>query len=170
MNAMMIPRLRWALLFCATASAAAVLFALSTERYGGLVPCPLCLVERWPYRVAAAVSLLGLLAPRRLGWVLLAMCVPVLLAAAAAGFVHMGVEFLWWASPMPECLPVRMPAGVSIAERLARMPATVSKSCEDPTFLIPFLPLSMAALNMLYALALATIIAIFLGRTRRNAT
>ena len=56
--------------------------------------------------------------------------------------------------------------GGSIAERLARMPAVPAKPCDEPTFLLPFLPVSMAAMNLLYALAFATALAIFLWRSR----
>jgi disulfide bond formation protein DsbB len=34
-----------------------------------------------------------------------------------------------------------------------------SKPCDDPTYLIPFLPISMAAMNMIFALALAGFVA-----------
>ena len=40
------------------------------------------------------------------------------------------------------------------------MPARPSKPCDEPTFLIPGLPLSMAAMNLLFALAFAGVRAI----------
>jgi disulfide bond formation protein DsbB len=52
------------------------------------------------------------------------------------------------------------------------MPARPSKPCDEPTFLIPGLPISMAAMNLLYALAFAALIAMSLsadkGRTHRS--
>jgi len=33
--------------------------ALASESFAGLVPCALCLVERWPYRIAAPLALFG---------------------------------------------------------------------------------------------------------------
>jgi disulfide bond formation protein DsbB len=164
---MMIPRLRFALLICALASAGVVGLALASERYGGLVPCALCLVERWPYRLTAAMALVGLVLPRRGGWVMLVLCILMLLAAATAGFVHVGVEQHWWLSPLPECMAPNF-TGMTIAERLAHMPARPSKACEDPTYLIPFLPVSMAAMNMLYALALSGGLTTFALRNRRS--
>lgn len=163
----MIPRLRFALLIVALAAASALGFALASERFAGLVPCALCLVERWPYRIAMILALVGLVLPRRWGWVVLWMCMLLLLAAAAAGFVHMGVEHGWWPSPLPECMAPNL-RGLSMSERLARMPAIPSKPCDEPTYLIPWLAVSMAEMNMIYALALAAGLAIFAWSNRRS--
>lgn len=164
---MMIPRLRFALLTCALAAAAALGLALASERFGGLVPCALCLVERWPYRFTMILALVGLVLPRLWGWVALWICILLLLAAAGAGFVHVGVEHGWWLSPLPECMAPDL-RGLSISERLARMPATPSKPCDEPTYLISWLPVSMAEMNVIYALAVAAGLAIFALRNRRN--
>lgn len=164
---MMIPRLRLALLICALVSAAALGLAFATEWYGGLVPCALCLVERWPYRIAAPLAFVGLFLPRAWAWVVLWLCVAILLGGAVAGFIHAGVEYGWWPSPLPECMAPNL-SGMSIAERLAKMPAHPSKACDEPTFLIPALPVSMAEMNMILALALAGGLAMFGISNRRN--
>jgi disulfide bond formation protein DsbB len=164
---MVISRIRVALLLCAVASLAALGVALGSEWYGGLVPCALCLVERWPYRIAAVLALLGILAPPRYGRWVLVICALVLLGAVASGFVHVGVEFGWWPSPLPECMAPNL-SGMSMAERLAHMPAKPSKPCDEPTYLIAWLPMSMAEMNVIYALVLAGCIAIFTG-TRKGA-
>jgi|BEDMetMinimDraft_2_1075160.scaffolds.fasta_scaffold04439_5 disulfide bond formation protein DsbB len=124
--------------------------------YAGLVPCPLCLLERWPYRIAFPLGLLALLAPPRglLRRGLLILAFLVFLGEAGLAFVHVGVEQKFWPSPLPECQAPRL-TGLSPAERLAAMPAHPAKPCDDPTYLIPGLPLSMAALNGLYAVMLA---------------
>ena len=57
-------------------------------------------------------------------------------------------------------------AAASIAERLASMPSRPSKPCDEPTFLIPGLPLSMAAMNMLFALVFAALLATSLSFSR----
>ena len=44
-----------------------------------------------------------------------------------------------------------------------------AKPCEDPAYLIPGLPISMAAMNLLYALAFAVLLGIFLWRDRSAA-
>jgi disulfide bond formation protein DsbB len=90
-----------------------------------------------------------------------------LLAAAAAGTVHVGVEHGWWPSPLPECAAPNL-SGLSISERLARMPAVPSKPCDEPTYLIPSLPISMAEMNVIFALAVSAGLAIFALRNRRS--
>ena len=148
---------------------AALGVALGSERWGGLVPCALCLVERWPYRVAAVLALLAFLLPRRWqrgDWVLW-LIVATMAASAAAATVHVGVEQGWWPSPLPECAAPSFGGG-SIAERLARMPATPSKPCDEPTYLIPGLMVSMAGLNLALGLALGGFIAMSLARKPRR--
>jgi disulfide bond formation protein DsbB len=140
--------------------------ALGSEHYGGLVPCALCLVERWPYRIAAGLAVLTLLLPRP---ALLWLIVLTMLATVAVASVHVGVEQGWWPSPLPECAAPSFGGG-SIAERLARMPATVATPCDSPTFLIPGVPLSMAGMNLALGLAFGGFLAISLLRpTRRPA-
>lgn len=164
---MMVPRIRLVLLLCAAASALALAVALGSERFGGLVPCALCLVERWPYRVAAIVAVVGALLPRAWAWVALWLCMAALAVAAVAGFVHVGVEHGFWPSPFPECMAPNL-SGLSISERLARMPDRPSKPCDEPTYLLAFLPVSMAEMNMLFALALGAVLAIFAFSNRRS--
>ena len=143
---------------------AALLVATGSERVLGLVPCALCLVERWPYRVALVFAVVALLPMRRpslrpLLWgVVLCMAVSV----AAAG-VHVGVEQGWWPSPLPECAAPTLGSG-SLADRLAHMPARPAKPCDDPTYLLPGLPVSMAAMNGLLALAFGAFLAMSLAR------
>ncbi len=143
----------------ALGAAAALAVAYASEIWDGLVPCPLCLLERWPYRIVIVLGLLAAIAPPMICRALLLIAALCLLADAGMAAVHVGVEFRWWASPLPECAAPRFSGG-SIAERLAAMPARPSKPCEDAAFLIPGLPVSMAAMNMLYALALSLFIAI----------
>lgn len=150
------------------AAGAALAVADLSERWGGLVPCALCLWERWPYRLAILLSALALLLAARWSRGLLWLVVAAMLAAGVLGAVHVGVEQGAWPSPLPECAAPALPAGGSLAERLAHMPATPAKPCDDPTYLLPWLPVSMAAGNLLYALAFALILAISLWRTRRD--
>ncbi len=147
------------------ASAAALGAAFASEWGLGLVPCALCLWERWPYRVAIVAGLLALLWARgRRGMVgLMAL---VLLAGAGLGAVHVGVEFGWWPSPLPECAAPDLGHGTA-AERLARMPLFPAKPCDEPTYLIPGVPVSMAMANLLLALALTVYLAISAARPRR---
>ncbi len=144
--------------------------AYGSERFGGLVPCALCLLERWPYWIAGGLALVALLLPRPVlpqwalpRWLLLWAVVLCMAASAAAAGVHVGVEQGWWPSPLPECAAPNLGGG-GIAARLARMPAHPAKPCDDPTYLLPGLPVSMAAMNGLLALAFGAFLAISLAR------
>jgi disulfide bond formation protein DsbB len=142
----------------------ALVIALGSEHFLKLIPCALCLVERWPYRFAMFAAIIAIVVPpsqrRALCWLI----VLIFLGAAAAAAVHVGVEQHWWASPLPECMAPDL-RGLSPAERFARMPLRPGKSCEDVDYLIPAIPITMAQANLLYALASAAIIAILLRRS-----
>jgi disulfide bond formation protein DsbB len=155
-------------IIAALGAAAALGVALASEIWGELVPCALCLLERWPYRIVIALGLLAAIAPNRFVRFLLLLAMLCLLADAAIAAVHVGVEQGWWPSPLPECAAPHLSGG-SITERLASMPTRPSKPCDEPTYLIPGLPLSMAAMNMVFALALSAALAISLlnRRSRR---
>ncbi|HXA27043.1 MAG TPA: disulfide bond formation protein B [Acetobacteraceae bacterium] len=161
------PVTRTVALICALAAGFALGLALASEYWGGLVPCALCLLERWPYRVAIVLALVAIVVPRGVARLLLLLVLVSMLVAAALAVVHVGVELHYWPSPLPECVAPRFSGG-SIAERLAQLPARPAKPCEDATYLIPGLPISMAAMNLLYALAFAIVLGGFLWLERRR--
>jgi disulfide bond formation protein DsbB len=147
------------------AVAAAALIALGIAYFAEyslrMVPCPLCLLERWPYKIVAVLGLLATLAPR-LARPLLGLAVLVLLAGAATAFIHVGVEQGWWPSPLPECNAAPPSFG--------SLPLRPSISCSAPAFLIPRLPISMALMDMVYALVFAAWLIIYLLRGNRRAS
>ena len=159
-------QIRLGLLAAAFAAAAALGVAFASEWWGGLVPCALCLVERWPYRIAIAIGLLACLLPGRLprlGFVLLLLAG---LASVAAAGTHVGVEWGLWPSPLPECAAPRFAQG-SVADRLRSMPDRPAKPCEDPVYILDGVPVSFAELGLLYALAYTAGVASLLVRSGR---
>jgi disulfide bond formation protein DsbB len=145
-------------LFSLLTAGLALGIAFASEYWGGLVPCALCLWERWPYRVAIGLAILALIFSSRL---LLGLVALAGLAGAALAAIHVGVEQGFWPSPLPECA-ARLTFVGSIAERMAALPARPAKPCDEPSFLIPSLPLSMAMMNLLFALAFVALLAIYL--------
>jgi disulfide bond formation protein DsbB len=135
-------------------AALAPLFAIASERWGGLNPCPLCLWQRWPYWAAVALALAAALLAGRPRAALLGLGGVAVLASAGIAALHAGVEFGWWPSPLPACAVPTATLGLSVDDILASLAPRPAKPCDEPTFLIPGLPLSMAAMNLLYALAL----------------
>jgi disulfide bond formation protein DsbB len=158
-------RLAGALSVVATGAGLATAFA--SEWWLGLVPCALCLWERWPYRLAILLGILAALLPPEPGLSLLAAIALVMLGAAALAMVHVGVEHAFWPSPLPECAAPRLGSG-SLADRLAAMPAHPSKPCDDPTYLLPGLPVSMAEMNLIYALIICLVLAIYVWRSLKE--
>ncbi|MGG5887914.1 disulfide bond formation protein B [Falsiroseomonas sp. HC035] len=136
-------------------SAAAPLLAMGFERWPGLAPCALCLWQRWPYWVAAALALAAGLLPggwRR--WLLRGAALSVL-ASGGIALLHVGVEQGWWPSPLPACLAPGVGTGTSVDDLLRDLAPRPTKPCDEPAYLIPGLPLSVATMNLIYALLLA---------------
>ncbi|MCQ4158371.1 disulfide bond formation protein B [Roseomonas sp. GC11] len=138
-------------LVVAALAAAAPLLAMASERWGGLNPCALCLLQRWPYWAGAALALLALVLPRRL---MLALAGLAILASGAVAVVHVGVEAKWWPSPLPSCSAPSAGGATSVDDLLKGMDLRPAKPCDEPTYLIPGLPVSMAGMNLIYALGL----------------
>jgi disulfide bond formation protein DsbB len=159
--------LRTVALACTLAAAAALGVALASEYWGGLVPCALCLLERWPWRVAIVLGIAASVLPRRSALPVLVLLGVAVAAGAALSVVHVGVEQGLWPSPLPECAAPRLSGG-SIAQRLASMPARPAKPCDAPTFLIPGVPVSMAAMNLIYSLVFVLLLAMALWRSGRR--
>src|SRR4030081_1823138 len=86
--------------FVLIASAIVLGTALASEYWGGLAPCELCLLQRWPWEAAFAISLVGLIAGSRaaLPWVALALAIVFALGVTFASY-HVGVEQHWFAGP-----------------------------------------------------------------------
>jgi disulfide bond formation protein DsbB len=143
-----------------------LLTAILSESVLGLVPCALCLVERWPYRLAILFGALALASPRGARF-FVTLTALAMLGAAVLGGVHVGVEQGDWPSPLPECAAPVLGSG-TMAERLARMPAKPAKPCDEPTFLIPGVPLSMAAMNLCFASAIAVGLGVMAIRGRNT--
>ncbi|MCS6890604.1 MAG: disulfide bond formation protein B [Rhodovarius sp.] len=142
---------------------AAPLFAQLSEGWFGLAPCALCLWQRWPYWAAAGLAAAAAALPRGRAPLLVAAAI----AAGASGTIgafHLGVEWGFWPSPLPGCLAPAVQAAASVEELLRGLAPAPVKPCDEPAFLIPGLPLSMAGMNTIYGWALA---GIALGLARR---
>src|SRR5437764_10008644 len=82
------------------ASAVVLGTALLSQYWGGLAPCELCLVQRWPWAAAIVISLIVLLVGERapLSWVALEFAVVFVISVVLACY-HLGVEQHWFAGP-----------------------------------------------------------------------
>jgi disulfide bond formation protein DsbB len=154
-------------LLVALLAAAAPLIAMGSEIWPGLAPCALCLWQRWPYWIAAGIAVVAFgLQPRWQGWVLRAAALAVL-ASAVLAFIHVGVEFGWWPSPLPACL-VNTGGGSSVEDLMRNLSPTATKPCDEPAYFIPGLPVTVPQMNLVYALGLAVFIWRGAGRLVRR--
>jgi disulfide bond formation protein DsbB len=137
---------RNACLLLALISALILLAALGLQYLGGLAPCHLCVLQRWPY---VAVVALGLVGWRWQPRIFLALSTGALLVGAGLAAYHFGVEQGWVA------LPESCVAGGSAqsVEELKRMLATAPPTCDQVRF--TFLGLTLAGWNFPISVALA---------------
>ncbi len=130
----------------------ALLGGALVAQYGFLLlPCEMCIWQRWPHGIALALGLLALVARGRLRALLLALAALVLLIGAGIGAFHAGVEQHWWEGPTA-CTGAP-PTGLSGAAFLETLKGRPLIRCDEIAW--SFLGLSMAAWNALISTGLA---------------
>jgi disulfide bond formation protein DsbB len=130
-------------------------------------PCPLCLEQRYAYYLAIPLAVLVAIAARRgaarpliaSGLVILALA---LLANAALGGYHAGVEWGFWPGPT-ECSGPISDLG-SAGSLLDRLQTEKVIRCDEVQW--RFLGLSLAGYNVLISLLMAALAGWGLGRLK----
>ncbi|MGH6914456.1 MAG: disulfide bond formation protein B [Geminicoccales bacterium] len=135
-----------ACLLLALCGALLPLAALALQYLGGLAPCHLCVLQRYPYLALIALGLIGWRFRPRL---MLALAALLLIGEAGLAAYHVGVEQGWFALPM-SCLAGESASSV---EELRRMLSNAPPACDQIAF--TFLGLSLAGWNLIAALGLA---------------
>ncbi|MDE8348471.1 MAG: disulfide bond formation protein B [Acidocella sp.] len=151
---------RYAALLVILGGGAALALAYWAQYGAGLVPCPLCLWERWPYRIMVALGAFALLSRPPTGRFVLGLAALTMLGGAVIASVHVGVEMNLWRSPLPEC-------NGNFISGMA-LPMTPAIPCDKPVYIIPGLPVSMALMDLFYELLLALLTIIYLSRKPRR--
>lgn len=134
-----------------------------------LVPCPLCLQQRWAYYAGLPLALLALLlllagAGRGIARGLLAIVALMFLLNAGLGVYHSGIEWHWWPGPTGCAIGAGSPTeATGLAERMAR---TRVVACDEAAW--RFLGLSLAGYNVLVSLGIVALIGWALGKTRQD--
>ncbi|MEO0412926.1 MAG: disulfide bond formation protein B [Pseudomonadota bacterium] len=134
------------LLFSFLIPAALLGGALAFQYIGGLLPCDLCLQQRWPHGAAIALGAIGL-GFTRLAPVMSVLAPLAVMASGAVAVFHSGVERKWW--PGPPCASSVDP-NLPPAEYIKAIENAALINCHD----IPwsFLGLSMANYNAIISL------------------
>jgi disulfide bond formation protein DsbB len=135
--------------FTLAASAVVLGAALFSQYWGGLRPCELCLLQRWPWGVAIVISLIATMVGSRpsLPWV------PLILAAvfavgSALAFYHVGVEQRWFAGPSACTAPAA--AADTIEQLKAQLLHQQPVRCDEPAWTL--WGISLAGWNLLASL------------------
>ena len=134
------------------AAAATIAGALVFEHVFGLSPCPLCLVQRYPYYLGISLALVTAFMPRRVAPTGLALIAVVFFVSAGLGVYHAGVEWGWWQGPT-DCAGAPAPAAENVGDFLRQLETTRVVSCTEAAW--RFLGLSLAGWNVAISLALA---------------
>jgi disulfide bond formation protein DsbB len=126
----------------------------------GIVPCPLCLEQRYAYYLAIPLGLLIAFAaksgaPRPLLLAGLAILALATLANAGLGTYHSGVEWGFWKGPT-DCSGPVINLG-SAADLLSKLDTVKVVRCDEVQW--RFLGLSLAGYNVLISLLMAAIAA-----------
>lgn len=139
------------ILLAAGGSLALLLGAFAFQYIGGLIPCVLCLYQRWPHGAAVLIGLVALRVPGPV-WPLLG----ALAAATTAGIggFHAGVELQWWEG-LATCT-VDTLTGISGAD-LLNTDISVGKPVRCDAIPWAMLGVSMAGWNAILSAGLAVI-------------
>jgi disulfide bond formation protein DsbB len=134
-------------------SLALFLGALYFQYVVGLLPCVMCLWQRWPHRIAIALAVLGLAIPNAIiAWLGAASA----LVGAGLALLHTGVERAWWDGPQVCGASAAQDLGsLSVDELFDTTSGPQLVLCNEAAW--HFLGLSMASWNGLICLALAAI-------------
>ncbi len=143
---------RTALILVPLASLSALAAAFISQYVFELQPCALCIYQRWPFAIAAAICFVALVpAFRALApWVLL-LAVMVLVVNAGIATYHVGVEEHWWTGS-EACVGTGGTAQ-TLAELRAQVMAAPIIRCDEAAFSL--FGVSMAGYNVLFSIALA---------------
>jgi disulfide bond formation protein DsbB len=134
-----------------------------------ILPCPLCLEQRYVYYLSILVGALTAFAarrgaPRPLLLAGLAVLCLATLANAGLGVYHSGVEWGFWKGPT-DCSGPVVNLG-SATDLLSRLDTVKVVRCDEVQW--RFLGLSLAGYNVLISLLMAAIAAWGFARTARN--
>ena len=138
--------------FVLIASALVLGTALLSQYWGGLAPCELCLLQRWPWAAAIVISLVVVLVGERarLDWVALALGL-VFAVSVVFAFYHLGVEQHWFAGP--SACTAASNGAVSLEQMKQQILGTAPVLCDRPAWTL--FGVSLAGWNLLASLLMA---------------
>lgn len=150
--------------FVLAVSAGILSATLLSQYWGGLIPCELCIFERWPWTAAITISLLALLvgSRRSLPWVALILGL-VFAAGSALAAYHVAVEQHWVAGPAA-CTATSTGA-MTLEQMKAQIMGTAPVMCDEVQWSLG--GISLAGWDLIAAFIMLVIcLAVFVGARR----
>jgi disulfide bond formation protein DsbB len=136
----MLARARWIALFVPLALMAG---ALGSQYLGHLVPCEMCMWQRFPHYAAIVAAALAILLRRSsLSLPLTLVAGLLILTSGGIGAFHAGVEYKWWPGPQ-HCTGTVAP-GADFLKRLLSAPVV---RCDEPQWTL--FGISLAGFNFI---------------------
>ncbi|MBL4589665.1 MAG: disulfide bond formation protein B [Alphaproteobacteria bacterium] len=138
-------------------SAMALIMALISQYVFGLLPCILCLYQRWPYAIAIVLGILMLLLLNKglktSSFILLITSITFFVNSGIA-FFHSGVERHWWEG-LKGCSAPDMSG--SVEELMERIKNAPQAKCDEIPWADPILGGSMANYNVIFCFGLGVV-------------
>lgn len=156
-------RPRRLILLLGICSAALIAGAWWSQLVWHLVPCKLCLEQRWPHYLAMGLAVVALLMARTrvLQLAALAGFALLMLWSVGLGAYHSGVEWGWFLGPN-DCGGGAPAAAAGVQDFMKQLQTTRVVSCGEAAW--RFLGLSLAGWNALASLGLAALAMLGLKR------
>ena len=146
------------------ASVAVLGGVLVSQYWGGLAPCELCVLQRWPWVVSIVISAIGIRVSSRLGlsWVALTLAA-VFAVSTALAFYHVGVERHWFAGP--SACTAAATAADTVEELKAHILGQMPVRCDEPAWSL--WGISLAGWNLLASVVMGGSCLAAFSRLRR---
>ena len=136
----MLARARWIALLVPLALMAG---ALGSQYVGHLVPCEMCMYQRYPHYGAIAAAILAILLRRTaLSLPLTILAGLLILTSGGIGAFHAGGEYHWW--KLPQHCSGNVAPGADFLKRLLAAPVV---RCDEPQWTL--FGVSLAGFNFL---------------------
>jgi disulfide bond formation protein DsbB len=134
--------------------------AIGSQFIGGLVPCEMCVWQRWPHLAAIVVAALAFFVRGRRQVAALVLLAALLIAVSGAiGVYHAGTEYHWWQG-ITECTAA--PRQGSPMEMLTQALRAPIVRCDVPQWTM--FGISLAGYNAILSLGGAVLIALLATR------
>jgi disulfide bond formation protein DsbB len=122
--------------------------ALGSQYLAGLVPCELCIYQRYPHYAAILAAALAILLRRTvLSLPLTVLAGLLILTSGGIGAYHAGVEYGWWPGPQ-HCTGLSLGNGPDLMRSILAQPLI---RCDVPQWTL--FGISLAGFNAIFSVA-----------------